>query len=147
MGIGAGLIIGQTVDELVSIRPGDRAYVDHAGAVYHPQDENGNGNVAFYEIQAAGDTIDLNLSRYTEPLDSPKLVLHTALGPTDYAVEDRATGRTVIDEQSGFDTDVWVFDITSTSDELRITDFDTGGQVDGTQAAWYPYVGLFEGVV
>ena len=147
MGFGAGLITGLDTDELVSIRPDDKAYVDHTGAVYHPQDENGNGNVAFYEIQASGDTIDMNLSRYIRPFQDPKLVLHTAFGPTDYAVEDRVTGRTVVDEQSGFDTDVWVFDITSSSAELRITDFDPSGQADGTQAVWYPYVSLFEGVV
>jgi hypothetical protein len=147
MGLGAGLITGLDTDEVVSIRPGDGAYVEHTGAVYHPQDENDTGNVAFYEIQNQGDTIDFDLRRYTRPFDDPKLMLHTAFGPTDYTVEDRVTGNIVVDEQSGFDTDVWILDITSTSSELRITDFDPGGQVDGTQAAWYPYVSLFEGVV
>jgi hypothetical protein len=145
MSIGPGLIGGEETDELVGIRPGDDGYVTHSGAVFHPQDENNTDtNITFYEIQNTGDQIDFTVQEYVERMRSPLLVLYSVFGETDFEVEARTPGETVIAEASGFSTNTWVADISATDGQLRLTQFDTGGSADGTQAAWYPYVGVFD---
>jgi hypothetical protein len=144
MSIGAGVIGADTIDTLVGIRPGDRAYEDHTGAVYHAQNENNNGNVAHYEIQNPSDTIELDIRSYIFDMAAPTMVIYTPWGETDYNIEERTTGDVLITEQSGFDTDVWVVDVQSTDGKLDITQFDTTNGVDGTQAAWLPYTGVFD---
>jgi len=144
MGFGAGVVSGTRVDKVIGIRPGDHAYTDHAGAVYHQQDENGNANVPHYEIQAKGDTIDFDLRRDIQKYDNPHVVLHTLWGTTDYTLKDRAEGDAIVDEGSGFNNEAWPVDITATSGKLRLTTFDPSGTGDGTEAAWYPYVEIHE---
>jgi len=126
---------------LIGLRPGDEAYDDHTGMVYHSQNENGNGNVAFYEVQNTGDELLFDLRGMVDGLDEPVLQLNTIFGATDYNLEDRGTGNVIIAEQSGFDSDVWRIDISDTSLRFRLTQFDTGNGVDGTQAGWLAYCG------
>ena len=121
---------------LIGIRPGDPAYDDNTGAVFHPQDENGTGSVAFYEIQNTTDEILFDIRDEIAGLDHPVLVLNTVFGPTDFTLEDRNSGAAIVDEQSGFDSDVWVVDLSGASKDLRLTEFTD------TQAAFYPYVRL-----
>jgi len=145
--LGAGLIEGRLVDELVGIRPGDLAYESHSGAVFHPQDENQTDeNVAFYEIQATGDQIDLAFGNYITDMVEPHAIFYTPWGATDFDVIERTTGENVISELSGFDTDFWSVDLSASDGAVRITNFDTADGVDGTQAAWLPYVNVFDRV-
>lgn len=124
---------------LIGLRPGDDAYDDNTGMVYHPQDESGGGNVAFYEIQDPTDELLFDIRDFISGFDSPVLVMNTIFGATDFALRDRNGDSVVVEEQSGFDSDVWVFDIGDASGRFRLTDFDTGNGVDGTQAGWYAY--------
>lgn len=137
---GPGLLGGRVVDHLVGIRPDDIAYVTHAGAVFHAQGAD-NGNMAFYEIGAAGDTIDFDLGEVAGDMDEPRIVITTAWGSTDFDLIDRDDSETVIDESSGFDTDVWLPSIQVTSPNLRLTDFQD------TQAAFLPYIGVYDALV
>jgi len=143
MGIGAGLIEGTAVDASVGTRPDDEAYDGHSGATYHPQDEGGTGNVGFYEINNTSDEINFALGPALRGISDPVLVFYTAFGTTDFDIINRNTNATLVSEQSGFDTDVWLVDAPPTTDQLRITQFDTG-TVNGTQAGWYPFVGVFD---
>jgi hypothetical protein len=127
---------------LVAYRPGDAQYVDDDGVVFHPQNENSNGNVAYYEITATGDYIDLDLRDNLAGLDRPVLFLYTQWGATDYDFEDRGANEVLVSEQSGFDTDVWAIDLINTSGRYRLTNFATSNGVDGTQAAWLPFGAL-----
>lgn len=127
---------------LVGIRPDDPALDQTTGATFHPQDEDGGGNVAYYEINATDDEIQIDLRSYIGAFDTPIAIFHTAFGETDFEIEDFATGDAFIVEQSGFDTDAWAVDLSGTSGRYVITQFDTDAGVDGTQAAWYPYVTL-----
>lgn len=124
---------------LIGLRPGDDAYVDHNGLVFHPQDENGNGNVAFYEVTASGDELLFDLRDIVSGFDDPVLILNSIFGPTDFTLTDRGSGVPVVAEQSGFDSDVWAIDITDTTLRFRLSDFDTGNGVNGTQAGWLAY--------
>lgn len=142
MSLGPGLIRGQPTDLLVDISPGATAYVDDQGAVFHPQDEGGSGDTAYYEIQNTGDQIDFRVTRYMERLDNPFLVLYTSWGATDFQLIDRQDGAIQIDEFSGFDATGWIVNLAGTSGALRLTQFDTG-TTSGTEAAWRPYVGMF----
>lgn len=120
---------------LVGIRPTDDAYVAHTGATFTAQSESG---VALYDIGATGDTIDFDLNAVAEPFDDPAIAITTAFGTTAYTVEDRSDSSVVVSEASGFDTDVWIVDVSASSLELRLTDFDD------TQAGFYPYLRVFE---
>lgn len=123
---------------LIGIRPDDSAYVGHTGADFHPQNES--DTIPFYEITSTADEILFDLSDDAEQIDNPVMIARTAFGPTDFTITDRQSGDVVISEQSGFDTDVWFVDISQTSYKLKIADFDTDDGVDGTQAAWYPFL-------
>lgn len=125
---------------LVPIRPDDPAHEADEGVTFHPQDEDDNLNVAYYEINDEGDRIDFNVNEYAQGLDVPILVLYSVWGATDFTLIDRATGDPIVSELSGYDTDVWMIDLSGTSGQLRLTDFDTDGDVDGTEAAWLPFV-------
>lgn len=144
MTLGTGVIQGVAVDQVVGIRPGDLAYEAHSGAVFHGQDESQGGNVPFYEIQATGDQIDINLGNIIFEMEDPALVFYTKWGETDFDVVERSEGTTIVSEQSGFDSDVWVVDAAATDGQLRITNFDTADGVDGTQAGWLPYIGVHD---
>ena len=123
---------------LIGIRPGDSAWVRTIGANYIRQEEH--DTISFYEIQNGYDQIQIDLSEYITGLSDPVMVARTAFGPTDFTITDRESGDIVVSEKSGFDTDVWFVDISETSGKLTIGEFDTDDGVDGTQAAWYPYV-------
>ena len=125
---------------LVPIRPGDPAYVNNDGSIFHPQDENNNLNVAYYEIQAEADTIDFDVADNAQGLSEPVLVLYSTWGTVDFTLLDRNSGDPIVSELSGFDTDVWIVNLSGTSGRLRLTDFDTDAGVDGQQAAWLPFV-------
>jgi len=142
--LGPGLAVGVETDNFIGFRPGDTAYVDHTGAVFNPQNDGGAGNIAYYEIQNTSDTIDIDVARVTRLYDNPTLVFNTVFGPTDFAVETAGGGNAIVSEQSGFDTDGWVVSVTGFADTLRLTQFDTGNGIDGTQAAWYPYINVLD---
>lgn len=125
---------------LIPIRPGDAAYIDNSGSTFVAQDEQDNLNVAYYEINAEGDTIDFEVTNNAAGFELPILRLFSVWGPTDFTLVDLQTGDPIISEQSGFDNDQWIIDISGTSGRFRLTDFDTGAGVDGTQAAWLPFV-------
>ena len=139
MSIGAGVIGGDTIDTLVGIRPGDRAYKDHSGAVYHEQDQS---NVAYYEIQNTSDTIEFDVRDHMQGLATPTLTLHTQWGETHFYLQDRVDKNTITAEKSGYDNDIWMINLSGTSGRLQLG-FNSGdGEPDGTQAAWLPFVGL-----
>jgi hypothetical protein len=71
------------------------------------------------------------------------MVLNTVFGPTDFDLIDVGTGQPVVSEQSGFDSDVWYCEIGDTTERFVLTNFDTADGVDGTQAAWYPFVTVY----
>lgn len=144
MSIGTGVSSGQDTDRLIAVRPGDLGYVDHTGAVYHPQNESGNKNVPYYEITSAGDEIDIDLRSYIFQLSDPHVVFYTTWGPTAFDIIERSTGDTLAGEESGFDNTGWTFDISPTDGKLRITNFDTNSPIVATEAAWYPFVQVFE---
>lgn len=127
---------------LLGIRPGDDAYVAHQGAVFHPQNENNNLNMAYYEITATDDQIDFDVATQVTGLETPILALHQHWGETDYDLIDRVDSTEIIAEQSGFDNDIWFINLEGTSGKLRLTSFDTNQGVNGTEAAWLPYVEL-----
>lgn len=141
---GPGLETGTKTDALFGFRPDDEAYVDHTGAVWTEQDEAGGGNVAYYEIQNTSDQIDIDVTRATRQFQDPTILFHTVFGPTDFSIEVTGSGSAFVSELSGFGTDVWFVNVTGRLDTLSITDFDTTNGVDGTQAAWYPYMAVSE---
>lgn len=147
MPLGAGIIEGTEVDQLIGFRPGDRAYIEHNGAVFHPQNEGGGGNAAYYEIQNVGDNIDFTVKSYMANLEDPALVMYTQWGETDFDIIDLDNNSVLVTEQSGFGADVWAIDILPTSGEFRLTNFNTADGVDGTQAGWLPFVGLRDRVL
>jgi hypothetical protein len=138
MTLGAGLIEGQLTDVLVGFRPGDLAYEDHTGAVFHEQNEAGGGNVAFYEIQNQGDQIDINLGNIIFGMDQPVVVIHTSWGSTEYDVVERSSGNAFISERSGFGSDVWPIDVQATDGKIRLTNFAD------TTAAFLPVLSVFD---
>lgn len=117
------------------IRPTDDIYVGHSGPTFNGQDANG---VAIYEINASGDTIDFDLSGKLGDFDTPVVQITTIFGSTDFTVEDRPNNSTITSDVSGFDSDVWYVDISGTSFDLRLTNFND------TQAAFYPFVKVFD---
>jgi len=127
---------------LIGIRPQDEAYYGSDGVVYHPQDENNTGNIPFYEITDTADSIEFDLTGHLGGLDTPIAVLHTAFGTTDFDLRDRETDDAIISEQSGFDQDTWIVDLSGTSGRYELTQFDTTNGVDGTQAGWQAYITL-----
>lgn len=129
---------------LIGIRDGDPALEATTGVTYHPQDENGGGNVAFYEINNTADEINFDLRDYIGGLDTPILVLRSLFGETDFDLEDQTTGEVIVSEQSGFDSDTWFINVDETSGQFTLTEFDTDAGVDGTQAGWYAYVELVD---
>lgn len=141
MSIGAGLLEGVDVVDLVDVSPDSIVYVDHQGLTYTPQNESGSGNVALYEVNNQTDQLDVNLRRYVRDYNEPTLMLNTIFGSTDFDVYDRRQERTLLSEDSGFDTDTWMLEITDASPELRFENFDD------TQAAFYPYISIFDKVV
>lgn len=119
----------------IDITPSSSHYVANTGCVFHPQDEGGNGNVAFYEIQGASDTIDIDIEEEVNEASDPLLIINTAWGPTDFDLLDRGDNNDeIISEVSGFDTDHWFVALDSATGKLRLTQFDD------TQAAVLPYV-------
>lgn len=140
MGIGAGLIEGEATDSLLDATLDGEHYVSNSGAVFHPQDESGTGNVAFWEITSESDSITFQVPLADLDFDTPVLVLRTLFGPTDFDVQESGSGSTIVSEQSGFDTDIWFVNIAGTPGEYTLTDFDTGDGVNGTQAGWYPFI-------
>lgn len=123
---------------LLDISPDSDNLVKYEGAVFHPQNEQSNGNVAFYEIQSQTDEIVINVEQNIDGLTNPVLIWNTAWGPTDFDLIDINTGKTVISEVSGYDSDVWIVDLTGTSGEYKLTNFED------TQAGWYAYVQVTE---
>jgi len=123
MALGAGLLEGARVSKLVGIRPDDFAYQSHSGLVFHPQDENNTGNIPFYEVTAAGDSITVDLAAAVREFDSPALQLNFVFGSTSFTVQN-AAGQTVVDELSGFDTDNFHASLAATDKELTVTSFD-----------------------
>jgi hypothetical protein len=145
MSVGLGLLEGAATDKLIGIRPGDIAYEDHTGAVYHPQNEGGNQlNIAHFEITNPSDIIEIDVQPYVSDYTAATVVFFTPFGATDYDVIDPGTSNTVVSEQSGFDNDSWVVDISAYGGRLNITNFNTGDGVAGTESAWYPYVAVFD---
>jgi hypothetical protein len=132
---------------LVGIRPDDVAYEDHTGPNFVSQDDSNNGNVAYYEMTSVGDTIRFDLSRYMSGLENPVATFHTNWGPTEFLLRDQNDVETFINEKSGYHTDLWVVEMGNVSGRtaIEITDDDQG--VNGTQAAWLPYVGLIDAEV
>jgi hypothetical protein len=141
MTVGAGLLEGTDVVDLISINPDSLAYVDHSGVTYHPQDENGNGNIEYYEINNQGNYIDFDVGRYTRDYNRPAIVFRTIYGAVDFDVYDRGQDRTIVSENSDFHSDVWIVDISDASSELRLTDFDD------TQAGFYAHISVLDKVV
>lgn len=127
---------------LVPIRPGDEAYINHVGPTFVSQDQNDNGNIAYFEITSEGDEILFSLRDRIAGLENPVITLHTQWGPTDFDLVDDIDGETIISEQSGFDNDTWLIQVSGRSGRFSLTNFSTGDGVDGTQAAWLPYVGV-----
>jgi len=127
---------------LVGIRPDDAAYLDHSGATFVEQDESGNGSVAMYQIGNSDDAIEFNLTEYTRSFDHPVAVFRTVFGETDFDIRPPGDSP-IVSELSGFDSDNWMVDLRNEKKNLEITNFDTTNGVDGTQAAWYPYIGIF----
>lgn len=125
---------------LIGIRPGDDAYVTHSGTDFRAQDDTATAaeNMAFYEINAAGDRIDFDLAPYILGLGTPLAVITTAWGTTEYDLIDRDNGQVVLGESSGFDTDVWMVDLSGTEGQLRLTNFAD------TQAAFLPYLKVWD---
>lgn len=135
MSIGAGIIEGTKVaDLLVGIRPTDDAFNSVSGATYVPQDDNGNGNVAYYEINNETDSIEFTIPSEAQEYEEVGVTVFTVFGPTDFDVERVASGTDVISETTGFDSDVWIFSGVQAGESLRFTNFDN------TQAAFYPYI-------
>jgi hypothetical protein len=132
---------------LIGYRPEDEAYVSHTGAVFHPQDENNNETAAYYEIQGTTDSIVFDVNDHIGGLNDPVMTLYTNWGETDFDLRDEINDNVIIAEQSGFDTDIWLVEVASTSGRFELTQFDTANGVDGTQAAWLPYIGLISSEV
>lgn len=132
---------------LIGYRPDDEAYITSSGADFHPQDEFGNGNIPFYEILNPSDEIQFRVDDHLGGLDNPVMTLNTHWGPTDFDLIDQIDSDTIISEQSGFDNDLWVVDVSGASGLFTLTNFDTGSGVTGTTAAWLPFVGLIDAEV
>lgn len=143
MSIGAGLIEGTRVSNLYDITPDADLYEGHTGMVYDGQDGSGGGSIGFYETRGEGDTLDFRVPDAARDWDETAMVFNTVFGTIDFDVQTVGAGETLVSEQSGFDSDVWVVRVPD-GVTLRLTDFDTGDGVDGQQAAIYPYVGFFE---
>lgn len=137
MSIGQTVIEGQLIKQLVRIAPNDIPYVASSGVTYHPQDEGDSGDVAYYEINNQGDTIDFDLDAYTEGFDSLAIKIQTVWGSTDFDLLQRDSDSTIISDDSGYHSDVWFAFIGGLKPHLRLTNFDD------TQAAIYPYVWVF----
>lgn len=120
---------------MVGIKPTDDAYGTHTGATFNGQDGTG---VAIYEINASGDVIEFDLSEAAAYIDNPVIQISTIFGSTDFDVEDTSDNSTVVSDVSGFDSDVWIVDVSGTSLSLRLTNFDD------TQAAVQPYIRVFD---
>lgn len=123
------------VDEtMIDISPTASAYDAHSGATFNAQDAD---NVAFYEINNEGDTVDFTLEQVPD-MGNPTLIINTVFGPTGFEVQDRGDANaTVVSEESGYDSDVWVVDLSdAATGELRLTNF-----TDPT-AGFYAYVTL-----
>ena len=127
---------------LVGIRPDDPAYEDHQGPTFVPQDDNGNENVPYYDMTSVGDSISFDLSRYMSGLDAPVATFHANWGETEFLLRDQNNAETFINELSGFDTDMFLVELEGVSGRITLEITDDDGAVDGTQAAWVPYVGL-----
>lgn len=127
---------------LIGIRPGDSAHVDTSGVIYTPQDENGAGNIGYYEVTATGDSVTFDVADRMGAFDTPILELNSIWGETEFDLIDTVDGEAVVSEFSGFSNDVWLIDISGTSGRFRLEIADNSGSVDGTIAAWLPYVGL-----
>lgn len=121
---------------LIGIRPTDPAYVAHTGATFESQGENG---VAKYILNNTDDTIDFDVSVLSDVYEKPLIEIKTAYGPTAFDLVDRSDSSVIISDESGFDTNSWVVDISDGSTELRLTNFTD------TQAAIVPYVEPYEG--
>jgi len=141
MSAGPGLLTGLDVVDLVSISPDSLAYDDHSGPTFHPQNENSNGNIAFYEVTSAGDTIEFNLSRYTGSYDRPAFTVNTIFGTTEYDIYDREQERIAISEKSGYHSNLWVIDMDNTSSKFRLENFSD------TQAGFYAYIEIYNEII
>jgi hypothetical protein len=123
---------------LIDISPESDNLIKADGPVYHGQNEDSQGNVAFFEIQDRHDELIFTVEDNISGLDNPVLIWNTAWGPTDFDLIDLNTGQTVVSELSGFDSDVWIIDLTGTSGEYKLTNFED------TQAGWYAYIQVTE---
>lgn len=130
---------------LVDIRPSSDFYVDagndtpgETGPIFRRQNENQTGNVAFYEIQHVDDFIKIDVEQFDSSLEDAALIWNSIWGPTEFDLVDRTLNKTLISEVSGFDSDVWIFDISDGSGQYTLTNFDN------TQAGWYAYVEVRE---
>jgi hypothetical protein len=139
MSIGPGLIEGtRTGGVLYGFRPGDDYYVDSTGLVYHPQDENGTGNIPFYEVTAQGDSVEFRVPQVVRDYSNTALSFNTVFGPTDYTLEDASSGNNIVEELSGYGSNVWNVEVARPGATLRITDFGD------TTAALYPFFTVSE---
>lgn len=133
-----GLVASGT---MVDISPNSSYYDGHTGATHVEQgsDPDGQGvqSLDFYEINNTGDEIDFDLSNWAG-LSGATLEINSVFGATAFQVRDRGDGNSiVIDELNGFDSDVWHIDISSTTGQLRLTDFNS------TEAAIYTYATVY----
>jgi len=119
---------------MIDIAPASTAYVNHTGTVHQAQSTS---NVGFYEIQNTSDVIEFDLTQVND-FDNPVMVVNTVFGPTDFDLIDRSSGSLIVGESSGYDSDVWIIDLSGTSGQYRLTNFDD------TQAAFYDSVRLFD---
>jgi hypothetical protein len=122
---------------LVGIRPSDSAYVNHTGADFVSQGDtitSPTNNLSLYEINNVGDQIDFDLVDRITGLGTPIMVVNTIFGTTEFDLIDRDNGNEILGETSGFDSDVWIINLSGTEGNLRLTNFDD------QQAAFYPYI-------
>lgn len=123
---------------LIDISPDSDNLVKTEGVVYHAQNEDGKGNVDYYEIQSQSDEIVIDLTENIGGIDNPALIWNSAWGSTEFDLQDVNTGYTVVSETSGFDSDVWIVKLEGTSGIYKLTNFND------TQAGWYSYVQVAE---
>lgn len=140
MGIGAGVLQGVSVDTTGDMTPSGDLVLEDDGVTYNePEYETPH-----YLIEYPDAFLVFRIQPLISELQNPRLVLYSMWGPTDFDLIDDGTGRTIISEQSGFDSTGWIINVSDVAGPLRLTNFDTDDGVDGTQAAWYPYLLVYD---
>lgn len=139
MSIGAGIIEGASVGALYGIAPNDDLYVNHTGLTFDGQNSSGSGTVAIYEINNEGDTLDFDVPSVANEWNETLVTLYTVFGAIDFDAQYVSSGDDIIQEKSGYDSDVWRFVVDDPAAQIRLTNFDTNAGVSGQQAAIYPF--------